>query len=153
MQLRHQQRFDAFFGSFGDAAADFDVIRIPAELWPHLYLLKVDGPRLTIRLTGDAIRQTFGRDLRGMDILQITHGPKSDAIKAGYGVALQEQRRVIMRRLVHFADKEITRVVECGFAPLMADGAVERIVGCIFFDYAHAKQADYGRTELDLERV
>lgn len=153
VQLRYRDWFDTFFAAISGRDHEFDVTDIPARLWPHLYLLQVEGERLTIRLTGDAIRQTFGRDLRGLDILQITHGPKSDDIKAGYTVALTEKRRVLMHRLVHFEEDEITRVVECGFAPLIQDDVVRRIVGCIFFDHARSEHAEYGKTHLTLERI
>lgn len=153
MRLRNQESFDTFFAAISGDDKDFDVTDLPGRLWPYLYLLDVQQDKLIIRLNGDAIRQTFQRDLRGVDLLSITHGPKADDIKAGYEIALNEHRPVVMRRLIHLKDKNLTKVIECGFAPLMTGTQVKRIIGCLFLDHAEPGDTDFGDEGLVLEKA
>jgi len=151
--LLHQQEFTDFFAAVRPEDADFDVADVPAGLWPHLYMVKVEGRQLTLTVVGDHIISTFKRDLRGVDLRSITHGPHGDDIAFGYDLAIKAHKRIVMRRLVHFETTGLTRIVECGFAPLIAQSAVKRIVGCLFLSSAQAGQIHYGETSFHLREI
>ena len=124
-----------FFASVPERLEAFDVARVPSQLWPNLYLLDVEAEALRVRLTGDRLRLAFGRDLRGLDLRRVIHGPKSDQVHAAYDLAITEGRRAAMRQTVHLKERNLTCFVECAFAPLAMAGRTTRIVGCLFADY------------------
>ena len=49
-----------------------------------------------------------------------------------------------MRRLIHLKDRNLTKMIECGFAPLLTGQQVKRIIGCLFLDHAHPDDTDFG---------
>jgi hypothetical protein len=125
---------ELFLSRVPDQLAAFDIVELEGHLWPHLYLIEV-GPRgeLIVVLVGDHLRDTFRRDLRSVDLRGIVHGPGSGEVVGCYDLALERHARVAMRRSVDVHANGVSRIVECAFAPLLAGGRVEKIIGCLFF--------------------
>lgn len=149
----HQHHFDSFFASINPDYNCFDVTRLPGAVWPNLYMVQVAGRALVVTLVGEEIRRIFARDLRGTDLRSVTHGPNAESVSKGYDQAIDEQKRVLMRRVVHFKDREITRIVECGFAPLVKDGTVVRIIGCLFAYAVVFGHAEYETDDFQMMEV
>lgn len=129
---------EAFFGSIGEQAAEFDILNVPPALWPNVYLLDV-GPRseLTVTVHGEAIRQAFGRDLSGIDLRTLVHGEQSDEVQQAYDMVIDAQMHIVMRRLVHLSQVQVTKIIECGLTPLASEGRTTRVFGCLhFFEFA-----------------
>lgn len=141
-----QAELSCFLDAVPDTVAAFDVAEITPRLWPHLYLLEVSGPKLIVRLTGERLRHTFGRDLRGVDLRQIIHGPDTRTVTAAYDGAITERHRVAMRRTVHLRERNVTCRIECAFAPLVERDSVRQIVGCLFSDYVTFSEGDTDET-------
>ncbi|MEQ8604184.1 MAG: PAS domain-containing protein [Marivibrio sp.] len=155
--FKHAQAFESFFAHVSQTAP-FDVLTVPPDLWENLYLLEVrqDGG-LIVRLAGAQVRDVFGRDLRGLDLRQVSHGGDSARVTAAYDQVVAERRAAVMRRRVHLPTKRVTRVIECGFAPLFDAAApdrstapVNRILGCFFALEAGVRSADYGKDDFAL---
>ncbi|MBP5858362.1 PAS domain-containing protein [Marivibrio halodurans] len=141
-----QSELSCFLDAVPGTVAAFDVADVPPRLWPYLYLLDVDGPGLIVRLTGDRLRHTFGRDLRGVDLRRIIHGPDTHTVTAAYDGAIAERHRVAMRRTVHLRERNVTCRIECAFTPLIERDVVRQIVGCLFSDYITFSEGDTEET-------
>ncbi|MEQ8440669.1 MAG: hypothetical protein RIG88_13225 [Roseitalea porphyridii] len=123
----------------------FDVINLPPQLWRNIYLLDIRPDRsLIVRLAGDAIQSVFDRNLKGVDLRQVTHGAGSKTVTDAYDAAIDDFKSRLMRRRVHLRAKNITRIIECGFVPLVHDGGVHQIVGCFMAETAIMDHPDYG---------
>lgn len=145
MDLESFANRDALARFFAAVPVDleaFDVANVPVSLWANLYLIDVQDGALVVRLAGDRLRAAFGRDLRGVDLRTVIHGPDSDRVHAAYDLAIAEGRRAAMRQTVHLRARTLTCFIECAFAPLVEDGRVRRIVGCLFAEYVSLIEDD-----------
>lgn len=138
-----------FFDHMPETAAAFDILSVPTALWEHLYLVDCD-PRgaLSVKLTGQAIRDVFGRDITGLDLRRSLHGGYKGRVTRAFDEAIAEQRKMAMRQVVFFQQEFLARVVECGFCPMSVDGRVVELVGCMYFHEYHGDLAHVGRSEL-----
>lgn len=109
----------------------FDIVEVPAALWPNLYVVDVGSDNaLLIRLAGENVRRLFKRDLRGLDLRDIVHGPETAQVLAAYDRAIGAGARTVIRQEVHLRAQRITRTMECAMAPLADEtGRVRRIIG------------------------
>ena len=128
-----KSQFESFFRSISTVAAEFDVLDLPAALWPNLYLLHVnpDGS-LPIRIAGEGLRTVLSRDLRGQDLTDIMHGPSSDSVVRAYRTCVADATSICLRRHVQIRSKGLIKVVEGAIAPLIEGDRVIKVAGCLF---------------------
>ncbi|MEO3430896.1 PAS domain-containing protein [Pelagibius sp. CAU 1746] len=129
-----EPQFEHFFAHVGFTSVDFDVLKLPGEMWPNLFLLHVQGDgSLPIAVAGDNLTASFSRDLKGADLTAFLHGPASDDVVDAFRRCVAERVCVCLRKHVHLHGKGITRVVEGAMAPILHAGQVRKIVGCLYF--------------------
>jgi len=128
-----RSRFELFFASLASQHGGFDVLRLPGDMWPNLYLLSVgeDGS-LSVVVAGDNLSATFSKGLKGCDLTSFMHGPQSSHVIDAYRRCVSDRVCICMRKQVHLQDKGLARLVEGAIAPLIENGQVRKIVGCLY---------------------
>jgi hypothetical protein len=104
-----------------------DPLDIGAELLPHFYILEIQQqagalPALHIRLAGTALDLALGRCVKGNDLNDFLHGPRSADVLAGFYHVALDQVALWMRQIVTIANKP-PRFVE-GVAVPVAPGLI-----------------------------
>lgn len=133
--LAHFHFFDTLTAVFQSVPADwpsFDILAVPPHAWQHLYLaaIEADGA-FRVRLSGDALRSFFGRDLRGTDLRLLVHGRESDGVIQAYDTAVATHQRLALKQDVLLPEKRLLVTLECGIMPLTQEDRVVRILGCL----------------------
>jgi len=129
-----EPQFERFFAGVGFTSVGFDVLKLPGEMWPHLYLLHVrDDGSLPVAVAGGHLTAVFSRNLKGADLAAFLHGPNSDDVVAAYRRCIAERVCICLRKHVHLHGKGITRVVEGAMAPILEGSEVRKIAGCLYF--------------------
>ena len=130
MKIFHQQ-VPAYFD-------DFNIREIPPLMWSHIYVLDhADGGRFRVHLTGTAIDSSLRAGLKGHYMDEITHGPQSVNVLAGYSHCIEQNRTLYMCQTVAMENRP-KLVVQASAQPLLAsEGSdIKHVLGLMFIDYA-----------------
>ena len=120
------------------AYRDFDVVRAPRELLPHLILLDVlDGGRdFRYRVVGTAVVEAIGRDFTGETVNEYRHRHEPPAVAEGYRRVRDTGAPDLYRGTLESVGKEFIAYERLALPLAGDDGQVGFILAC--FEFASA---------------
>lgn len=117
-------------GGRAPARADFDPIRT-SDLLPLMFLLAREHDRLAFRIAGEALRDLFGRPLKGTDVFALFAPPALALVRRTALESVRESTTMVLIGVGRAASgAEVP--LEIVLAPVHGpDGATDRLIGLI----------------------
>lgn len=112
------------------ARAHFDPIQA-SDLLPQMFLLARESDRLAVRIAGEALRDLFGRPLKGRDVFSLFTPPAQALARRSALQAIRDETAMVLVATGRSkAGDEVP--LEIVLAPLLGpDGAADRLIGLI----------------------
>jgi len=110
--------------------ARFDPLET-ADLLPQMFLLARGGDRLAFRIAGEALRDLFGRPLKGADVFALFSPPAQALARRTVLEAIRDGRPMVLLAAGR-AQAGGQVPLEIVLAPMLgADGTVDRLIGMV----------------------
>lgn len=101
-----------FTAELPEAFEDFDILRVPGKLWPHIYVMAVEpGPRFCLTHTGTHIDESVQRNCTGMHMDEIIHGPKSEEVLGFFRQAIETGKTLKVEHIVALPGRPQLRIL------------------------------------------
>lgn len=136
----HKPASQAFHEQLPNSFEGFDILKVPPKFWPHIYILDhTKDLRFQIRLSGTAIEDGLNRSLKGRFMDEISHGPNSKQVLAGFKSCLNNIQPLYMRQQI-CAPNRPSLIIQASAQPLPLHPGHQpnRIIGLMFVDYPTA---------------
>lgn len=110
--------------------ARFDPLET-ADLLPQMFLLAREGDRLAFRIAGEALRELFGRSLKGSDVFGLFSPPARALARRTALQAVRDGTPTVLL-CTGRSDTGAQLALEMVLAPMLgADGTADRLIGLI----------------------
>lgn len=132
----HKDTMLVFHRLLPDNMAGFDIRKIPASLWAHVYVLDLVDSRLRIHLAGTAIEDGLGRSIKDRYMEEFTHGPHSSHVLGAFHEAIELWTPFYLRQTVCLQNRP-KLTIQASLQPLAGTGASCKchIVGLMYVEY------------------